>query len=59
MTVERLRLLVKTISYDTARRVFDAEETLVEGRAGSEEGERYKVSSRAENARIVSIADLV
>ena len=51
LTVERLRLLVKTISYEAARRAFDAEETLVEGRAGSEESEREMTCSRAERCR--------
>lgn len=59
LTVERLQLLVKTISYEAARRAFDAEETLVEGGAGSEESERDKACSRAENTGIVSIVDLV
>jgi hypothetical protein len=37
LTVERLRLLVNSISYDARARVFEVEETLAERRAGSEE----------------------
>ncbi|TIV64613.1 MAG: hypothetical protein E5V86_14790 [Mesorhizobium sp.] len=58
LTVERLRLLVKTISYDAARRAFDAEETLIEGRAGSEESERRTIYDREKMAELSALLTL-
>src|SRR3569832_680463 len=59
LTVERLRLLVNSISYEARARVFEVEETLVERRAGSEESACGKACDRMETLGIVSVADLV
>jgi hypothetical protein len=41
------------------KRAFDAEETLIERRAGSEESERAQACGGAENSGFASIVDLV
>lgn len=45
LTLERLRLLVNSISYEAKARAFEAEETLFARRAGSEESEAARLAA--------------